>query len=74
MIITINISSGGDTNAISKSETFDNITKHFSPPIQSYGVTVSTTVFGAVGPSSNLGKTTATPIKCFKLFNLLNFN
>ena len=58
LIITINISSGGDTNAISKSETFDNITKPFSPPIQSYGVMVSTTVFGAVGPSSNLGKTT----------------
>lgn len=60
MIITINISTGGDANVISKSETFDNITKHISPPIQSYGVMVSTTVFGAVGPSSNLGKTTIT--------------
>lgn len=73
-MVTINISSGGDANVNSKSETHDDVTKHFSPPIQSYGVTVSTTVFGAVGPSSNLGKTTATPIKCFKLFNLLNFN
>lgn len=65
LIITINISSGGDTNVNSKSETHDNVTKHFSPPIQSYGVMVSTTVFGAVGPGSNPGKTTATPIKMF---------